>query len=158
MAEKEVKKLVEKARINCIKEYYKKCPYIDELAKINVDYLNVDGKNMNYWSLEQNEPITIKKNVLGEEIERKLTFTLAVRSFFNPLDDENNISNLNILENIAEWTRVQNKAKIRPTLNEREFATSIRIIKGPYLFGLDKSMTMARYELQGELIYEKRYE
>ena len=50
--------------IKCIKEYFKTCPYLSELAKINVDYLNPDSKDHEYWSIEpMGVPVIIKKNV-----------------------------------------------------------------------------------------------
>ena len=31
--------------IKCIKEYMKDCPYLNELSKINVDYLNAEDND-----------------------------------------------------------------------------------------------------------------
>ena len=147
----------EKAIIECIKEYYQKCPYLNELAKINVDYLNTDAKDFEYWSLEQVEaPIILKKNVLGTKTERQCLFILASRSFFNPLVDTQNIKNLQLFEKIAEWTYQNNKKRIYPTLNDRETGINIEIITGGSLYGTDKSNTIARYQMEGKLIYKKK--
>lgn len=150
---------MDKAIIECIKEYYKDCPYLSDLAKINVDYLNVDSKDFEYWSLEQLEaPIILKKNVLGTKTERQCLFILASRSFFNPLVDKQNIENLHLFEKIAEWTYQNNKKGIRPILNDGETSSKIEIISGGSLYGTDKSNTIARYQMEGKLVYEKRKE
>ena len=150
---------MKKAIIDCIKEYYKSCPYLSDLAKINVDYLNIDSKDFEYWSLEQLEaPIILKKNVLGTKTERQCLFILASRSFFNPLVDKQNIENLHLFEKIAEWTYQNNKKGIRPILNDDETSLKIEIISGGSLYGTDKSNTIARYQMEGKLIYEKRRE
>lgn len=147
----------EKAIIECIKEYYQKCPYFDELAKINVDYLDMDAKDFEYWSLEQMDgPIILKRNVLGTKTERQCLFILASRSFFNPLIDKQNIENLHLFEKIAEWTYQNNHKKIFPILNNGEEAVSIKITSGGSLYGTNKDNTIARYQMEGKLIYEKK--
>jgi hypothetical protein len=84
----------EKSIIECVKEYFKDCPYLNKLSEINVDYLNVDANDREYWSIEPLEvPIILKKNVLGTKTERQCQFILATRSFFNPLVDTQNIEN-----------------------------------------------------------------
>lgn len=147
----------EKAIIECIKEYYQECPYLSELSKINVDYLNTESKDFEYWSLEQiDAPIILKKNVLGTKTERQCLFILASRSFFNPLVDKQNIDNLHLFERIAEWTYQNNKKKVFPVLNTGEEVISIEITRGGSLYGTDKSNTIARYQMEGKLIYEKK--
>ena len=87
--------------IECIKEYMNDCPYLSELSKINVDYLNMGDNDFEYWSLEKVEaPTILKKNVLGTKTERQCQFIIASRSFFNPLVDTQNIENLDLFEKI----------------------------------------------------------
>ncbi len=147
----------EKAIIECIKEYFKTCPYLNELSQINVDYLNMDAKDREYWSIEPLEvPIILKRNVLGTKTERQCQFILASRSFFNPLKDTQNIENLHLFENIAEWIYQNNRKKIFPTLNDGETVMSFEVMTGGYLYGVDKSNTIARYQMQCRLTYEKK--
>ena len=147
----------EKAIIDCIKEYFKKCPYLDDLAKINVDYLNMDAKDHEYWSIEPLEvPIILKRNVLGTKTERQCQFILATRSFFNPLVDTQNIKNLQLFEKIAEWLYQNTRKGYLPLLNDGEVSTSIEALTSGYLYGTDKTNTIARYQIQCKLIYEKK--
>lgn len=149
----------DKAIIECIKEFLKKCPYLDELAKINVDYLNPESKDFEYWSLEQIEvPIILKRNVLGTKTRRQCQFVLATRSFFNILEDAQNIENLHLFEKIAEWFYQCTKNRTLPILNDGEISISIESTSGGYLYGTNAQSTIARYQMSCKLIYEKREE
>ena len=149
----------EKAIIDCIKDYLKDCPYLDSLSQINVDYLNTDSKDFEYWSLEPLEvPIVLKENVLKTKSERQCQFILATRSFFNPIEDAQNIKNLRLFENIAEWFYENTINKKLPTLNENETSTKIEALSSGFLYGTDKNKTLARYQIHCKLTYEKRRE
>jgi len=147
----------EKAIIGYIKDYFKKCPYLNDLSKIKVDYLEVDKNDCEYWSIEPMEvPIILKKNVLGTKTERQCQFVLATRSFFNPLVDAQNIENLHLFEKIAEWLYQNTKKGNLPKLNEGETAISIEATGSGYLFGTDKTNTIARYQMNCKMLYEKK--
>lgn len=143
--------------IECVKEYMKQCPYLNELSKINIDYLNMGDNDFEYWSIEKVEaPIILKKNVLGTKTERQCQFIIASRSFFNPLKDTQNIENLNLFENIAEWFYQNTKKGILPVLNDDETSISIEATAGGYLYGTNKDNTFARYQMSCKLLYEKK--
>lgn len=145
--------------IECIKEYIKKCPYLNELSKINVDYLEMENNDFEYWSIEKVEaPTIIKKNVLGTKTERQCQFIIASRSFINPHVDTQNIDNLNLFEKIEEWFYRNSKNGILPELNDDETAISIEATTPGYLYGTNKEYTIARYQMSCKLLYEKREE
>lgn len=145
-----------KAIIECIKDYFKKCPYLGDLAKINVDYLNVNSNDCEYWSIEQVEaPLILGTNVLKTKTHRQCQFVIASRAFFNPLKDTQNIENLHLFEKIAHWVCQNNFKSKYPKLNEGEVSTSLEITNGGYLYGTDKTNTIARYEMSCKLLYDK---
>jgi len=145
--------------IESIKEYIKKCPYLNELSKINVDYLEMENNDFEYWSIEKVEaPTIIKKNVLGTKTERQCQFIIASRSFINPHIDTQNIDNLNLFEKIEEWFYQNSKNGILPKLNDDETAISIEATTPGYLYGTNKDYTIARYQMSCKLLYEKREE
>lgn len=146
-----------KAIIECIKTFLKDCPYLNN-ANINVDYLNMNAKDNKYWSIEQvGTPRTTWSNVLKTREERQFTFIIASRCFYSPITDEQNIKNLHSFEKIAEWLKNCTEQKILPTLNSDENATKIEATDMPYLYGVDKTGTIARYEMKCKLYYEKKY-
>lgn len=145
--------------IECIKEYIKECPYLNELSKINVDYLEMENNDFEYWSIEKVEaPTIVKKNVLGTKTERQYQFIIASRSFINPHIDTQNIDNLNLFEKIEEWFYQNSKNGILPKLNDDETAISIEATTPGYLYGTNKEYTIARYQMSCKLLYEKREE
>lgn len=148
-----------KAIIDCVKEYLKDCPYLGELAKINVDYLNYDSNDNECWSLEQLEsPLILGKNVLGTKSHRQCQFVIATKTLFNPLKDIKNIENLHLFENLAEWIYQNTKKGILPKLNDDEIATSLKVETGGFLYGTNNNNTIARYEMKCILLYDKREE
>lgn len=148
-----------KAIIECVKDYFKDCPYLNELSEINVDYLNIESNDKEYWSLEPLDvPIIIQTNVLGTKTERQCQFILASRSFFNPSDDTQNIKNLLLFEKIAEWIYQNSKNHILPTLNDDEESKSMEVMNPGYLYGTSNDKRVARYQMRCKLIYEKKEE
>ena len=142
--------------IEYIKEYMKDCPYLNELSKINIDYLNMGDDDFEYWSLEKVEaPTVLKRNVLGTRTERQCQFIIASRSFFNPLVDTQNVEILDLFEKIEEWFRQNTKKKLLPILNDGETATSIEATTPGYLYGTNKDNTIARYQMSCKLLYDK---
>lgn len=134
----------------------KDCPYLNELSKINIDYLNMGDDDFEYWSLEKVEaPTILKRNVLGTRTERQCQFIIASRSFFNPLVDTQNVENLDLFEKIEEWFRQNTKKKLLPILNDGETATSIEATTPGYLYGTNKDNTIARYQMSCKLLYDK---
>lgn len=148
----------ERAIIELIKVFLKEnCPYLNELSKINVDYLNTESKDFEYWSLEQLEaPLILKRNVLGTKTERQCQFILASRSFFNPTLDTQNIKNLHLFGKIADWMHECTRNGNLPILNDEETSISIETTSPGYLYGTDKSNTIARYQMDCKFIYEKK--
>jgi len=147
----------EKSIVECIKEYFKKCPYIESLAEINVDYLNMEGDG-DYWSIEKSElPIILKKSVTGKRTIQ-YSFVLATRVFTSPLTDSENIKSLQVFENIAEWMYQNSKGrnKILPILNDDETSTSIEATRSGFLYGVNKDTKFARYQMPCKLVYEKK--
>ena len=148
-----------KAIIDCVKEYFKKCPYLDKLADVKVDYLDIESKDNEYWSIEKQEaPLILGKNVLGTKSHRQCQFVIATRTFFNPHKDAKNIENLHLFDNIAEWIYQNTKKGILPELNDDEIATKLSVETGGFLYGTNNSNTLARYEMKCTLLYDKKEE
>ena len=147
--------------IKCIKEYMKTCPYLEDLAKIKVDFLDPGDKSKDKecWSIEKVEaPIVLKGNVLGTRTQRQCVFIIASHTFHNPLVDTPNIDNLQLYDNIAEWFLQKSRRKELPILNEGEIPIKIEAIDSGFLYGLNEKSTLARYQMRCRLLYEKEEE
>lgn len=103
----------EKANIDKVREYMAKCPYLDEYAELNVEYL-VD--KVKAYSINENagyDPI-ISEDIIGNQ-ERQLLFTFDSKLHWNE-DIQNNIDNSKSFENIRNWLETNNKKKIYPDI------------------------------------------
>lgn len=96
----------EKAMIDKVREYMAKCPYLDEYAELNVDYL-VD--KVKAYSVNENagyDPV-ISEDIIGNQ-ERQFLFTFDSKLHWNE-DIQNNIDNSKSFENIRNWLEENNK-------------------------------------------------
>lgn len=104
---------MEKAMIDKVREYMSKCPYLDEYAELNVEYL-VD--KIKAYSINENagyDPI-ISEDIIGNQ-ERQFLFTLDSKLIWNE-DNQNNIDNSKSYENIRNWLEENNKNEIYPDI------------------------------------------
>ena len=137
--------------IESIRDYILTCPYLGELAKVNVDFLPEDPTT---YSIEQtpSEPI-IKKHLDGTT-DRQLTFVFACCMFYS---DEmiNNITNSGFFEQFQDWLFDNSEAGILPELKEGLIPDRIEAISSGYLYDISGDLTNARYQIQCRLLYEK---
>lgn len=104
---------MEKAMIDKVREYMSKCPYLDEYAELNVEYL-VD--KIKAYSINENagyDPI-VSEDIIGNQ-ERQFLFTLDSKLIWNE-DNQNNIENSKSYENIRNWLEENNKNEIYPDI------------------------------------------
>ena len=106
---------------------------------------------------EEQTPTPLKKgNVLGTKLIGTINYTLAGRFNFDVNSDEQNTKNLVKMHLIQDWIVEQELLKKYPTFENDEKVTGIEILSSPFLFGIDKSTTYSRYQMQIQIKYEKR--
>lgn len=140
-----------KSVIECIKDYFKDCPYLEDLD-INIDFLGDDAE---CYSIEEIPSTIILKEFIDGSSERQCQFVFASRTFFGTIENKKNIDNLHLFEKIANWLEVNTKKNVLPKLNDKQTATSIKALSSGYLYGTDNSNQFARYQIQCQLIYEE---
>lgn len=141
----------EKAIIECIKDYFKGCPYLDN-KDINIDFLGDEGES---FSIEEVPSTIITKKFIDGSKEKQCLFVLASRLFFGGIENQHKIDNLHLFEKISNWLESNTEKDVLPTLNDKQTATSIEALSSGYLFGTDKVNKYARYQIQCKLIYEE---
>lgn len=147
---------MEKAIINYVKEWLKKCPTLEK-SRIETEYLNPDDEK-DYYSLEQeanSTPLT-KANVLGTLLKGTINFTLAGRFSFDVHNTTINSDNLKIMQDIVDWIVDNNLKGNRPIIDDNNEVKEVTVTSGPYLLGIDKSTTKSRYEIKIQINYERR--
>ncbi len=104
---------VEKAMIDKVREYMAKCPYLDEYAELNVEYL-VD--KVKAYSINENagyNPV-ISEDIIGNR-DMQFLFTFDSKLRWNE-DIQNNIDNSKTFENIRDWLETNNKNETYPDI------------------------------------------
>lgn len=146
----EVRKLA-KAIIESIKDYFMKCPFLDDFKKINVDFLPEDPKT---YSIEQVPATVIIQKYLDGTTDRQLVFVFASRMHYS---DElaNNISNSGFFENVQNWLEENSENDILPELDGDLIPQKIEAQSSGYLFDISGDLSNARYQIQCRLLYEK---
>ena len=103
----------EKAMIDKVREYIAKCPYLDEYAEVNIEYL-VD--NVKAYSVNENpgyDPV-ISEDIIGNQ-EKQFLFTFDGKLHWNE-DVQNNIDNSKSFEDFRNWLEINNKNEIYPNI------------------------------------------
>ncbi len=99
--------------IDEVRDYMAKCPYLEEYAELNVEYLK---DKVNTYSINENagyNPV-ISEDILGNQ-ERQFLFTFDSKLIWNE-DIQNNIDNSKSYENIRNWLESNNKNEIYPDI------------------------------------------
>lgn len=141
--------------IESVREYILKCPYLEDLAKVNVNFLPKDTNN---YSIEEVPSQTGKGNIVKEYLdgssEREFNFVFAC--IFDYSEDlQINIENSGFFENFQEWIEENNLNDVYPKLKEGLEPFSIAVTTTGYLFYVPEKMDRAIYQIQLKLLYEK---
>lgn len=139
------------AIIENIRDYIMKCPFLDELASVNVDFLPDDATT---YSIEQTPSEPIIKRYLDGTTDRQLTSVFACRLFYS---DEriNNINNSGFFEKFQEWLFDNSDNGILPEMEDGLIPEKIEAISSGYLYDISGDLSNARYQIQCRLLYEK---
>lgn len=137
--------------IESIRDYIKTCPYLTELAKVNVDFLPDDPTT---YSIEQTPTEPILKKYMDGSTDRQCTFIFACRMHYSD-ETMNNITNSGFFEKFQNWLYDNSENEILPKLDAGLTAERIEAISSGYLFDISGDLSNARYQIQCRLLYEK---
>ena len=139
--------------IESVRKYILSCPHLEELAKVNVNYLPKDSVNYSIEEVPSQTGSVIKRYVDGTT-EREFNFVLA--AIFDYSEDlQTNIENSGFFENFQEWIEENDLNGIYPELKEGLEPISLDVTTTGYLFYVPEKTDRAIYQIQLKLIYEK---
>ncbi|NFS06265.1 chloramphenicol resistance protein [Clostridium botulinum] len=138
--------------INSLRDYIRKCPYLDTFnnaIKVNVNYLE---PNADTYSIEEVpiEPV-VKKYVNGDSV-RQYAFVFTSREPYGA-DVLQNIDNSGFYEKFANWIEQNNNNNILPVLNGLE-PLEIKVTSTGYAFAVTEDT--AQFQIQLKLKYFKK--
>lgn len=137
--------------IESIRDYIMKCPFLEELKEVNIDFL---PDNPDTYSIEQTPSEPIVKRYMDGTTDRQITFVFACRMYYS---DEliNNINNSGFFEKFQDWLFDNSEEGILPKLEENLIPEKIEAISSGYLYDISGDLSNARYQIQCRLLYEK---
>ncbi|WP_311538318.1 hypothetical protein [uncultured Anaerococcus sp.] len=136
-----------KSIIESIREYFLKCPYLEDDVRLSVDFLGDQPLEYGIYT----EPIspTIKKYVDGDEL-KQFGFIFTTRSHMSG-DLVTQLENSAFFDNLIEWIQEMNNKKEFPDLEGDKYPTKLEIITNGYLSSAD--VGSSQYQIQMRLVY-----
>lgn len=137
--------------IESIRNYIMKCPFLEELKEVNIDFL---PDNPDTYSIEQTPSEPIVNRYMDGTTDRQITFVFACRMYYS---DEliNNINNSGFFEKFQDWLFNNTEEGILPELAPGLTPEKIEAISSGYLYDISGDLSNARYQIQCRLLYEK---
>lgn len=137
----------EKAMIDKVRDYMAKCPYLEEYAELNVEYL---ADKVKTYSINENagyDPvISGTEDILGN-CEKQFLFTFDSKLIWNE-DIQNNIDNSRFFEKVKKWLEENNKNEIYPDIKG---IYEIGATTNGYIFATNENEAI--YRIQCKLKY-----
>ena len=137
--------------IESVKNFIAQCPYLDELACVNVDFL---PENPDTYSIEEVPTQTVLRRYLDGGSLRQFTFVFAARLRYSD-EVRNNIDNSGFYEDFAAWLEECTENENLPVMASGYSPEKIEALSNGYLFDISGDITNARYQIQCRLTYEK---
>lgn len=134
--------------IDKIREYIAECPYLDEYAELNVDYLLDKVKT---YSVNENAGYNPIINKFLKGSERQIMFTFDSKLIWNE-DVQNNIDNSKFFEDFRNWLETNNKNKVFPDI---EGIYKIEALTNGYIFATNANEAIYRIQCKAEYFKEE---
>lgn len=134
--------------IDKVREYIATCPYLDEYAELNVEYL-LD--KVNTYSVNENAGYNPIINKFLKGSERQLMFTFDSKLRWNE-DIQNNIDNSRFFEDFRSWLETNNKNKIFPDIDG---IYKIEALTNGYIFATNANEAIYRIQCKAEYFKEE---
>lgn len=136
-----------KSIIESVREYFLKCPYLEDDVRLSVDFLGDQPLEYGIYS----EPLnpTIKKYVDGDEL-KQFGFIFTTRSHMSG-DLVTQLENSAFFDDLVEWIQEQNYKKIYPDLEGERYPTKLEVVTNGYLSSAETGSS--QYQIQMRLVY-----
>lgn len=137
--------------IESVKNFILTCPYLEELAAVNIDFL---PDSPDSYSIEEVPTQTVIREYLDGSKEMQFVFVFASRFYYSD-ETKNNIENCGFYEDFSEWLDEQTEIGNLPAMREDMTPYKIEAMSSGYLFDISGDLSNARYQIQCRLIYDK---
>lgn len=136
--------------IGAVREYISTCPFLNEFARINVEYLDHETDSYTVDALP-GEPLV--QRYLNGDSEKQFLFTLSSREAYGP-DVLQNLENSGFYDRFADWLEAESRTGNLPELPEGKEALSIRAVSQGFVFQTE--FDAAQYQIQCKVLYYQK--
>lgn len=137
--------------IESVKNFILTCPLLDELKRVNVDFL---PENPGTYSIEEVPTSTVITTYIDGSTDRQFLFVFASRLHYSE-EVKNNIDNSGFFEKFQAWLEECSFNDNFPELATGLTPYKIEAQSSGYLFDISGDLTNARYQIQCRLLYSK---
>lgn len=139
--------------IESVRDYILSCPYLEDLQKVNVNFLPENSDNCSIEEVS-NQNGSLTKKFLDGSSEREFNFVLACVFDYSE-DLQTNIDSSEFFENFQEWIEDNDLNEVYPQLKDGLKPLSISVTTSGYLYYVPEKMDRAIYQIQLKLEYAK---
>lgn len=131
-------------KIEAIRKYFDKCPFLDAQARINIDYIGAEAIEYSIYT-EPIDPVYKTYADGGKLKQFGFTFTTLT---YHGAELMQQIENSGFYDDFTNWIDENNKNGVLPEING---ALRIEILTNGYLINAEADL--AQYQIQLKLIY-----
>ena len=136
-----------KAIIESIRDYFLNCPYLEDEARLNIDFLGDDPIEYGIYSEPSNQ--LIKRYVDGDEL-KQFNFIFTTRTAMSG-DLVTQLENSAFFDKLIDWVYQQNKNKNYPKIEGNRHPIKLEILSNGYVSS--SNVDTAVYQIQMSLRY-----
>ncbi|MDU0893673.1 MAG: hypothetical protein E7A85_00195 [Anaerococcus sp.] len=136
-----------KAIIESVREYFLECPYLEDEARLNIDFLGDDPIEYGIYSEPSNQ--LIKRYVDGDEL-KQFNFIFTTRTAMSG-DLVTQLENSAFFDKLIDWVYQQNKNKNYPKIEGNRHPIKLEILSNGYVSS--SNVDTAVYQIQMSLRY-----
>lgn len=98
----------------------------------------------------------VVKNYINGDAEKEYGFAIDIVKEYSTQADDLNLEAMNFVQAFMDWLEIQNKNKIFPDFGENCEVESIENLQNmPNLAGINAEESLARYMVQGRILYRE---
>ena len=130
-------------------------PKVIELVEKNIQFNSSSESKDSISIITRYADNTIRSYVNGDE-ELEYGFAIIIVKEYSTDTDALNLEAMNFAQAFMDWLDEQNKNKIFPDFGEKYNVTKIENLQNmPNLSGINTEEALARYMVQGRIVYRK---
>ena len=130
-------------------------PKVIELVEKNIQFNSSSESKDSISIITRYADNTIRSYVNGDE-ELEYGFAIIIVKEYSTDTDALNLEAINFAQAFMDWLDEQNKNKIFPDFGEKYNVTKIENLQNmPNLSGINTEEALARYMVQGRIVYRK---